>query len=999
MANPNELILVDGSSFLYRAYFAVKKSFTTKDGFPTGAIFVITRMLQNLLEQFEGNKIVLVFDAKGGSFRNQIYPDYKATRPPMPDELVKQIEMVHQVAKAMGFPLLSVPGVEADDVLGSYTKAALAKGMQVVICTGDKDLAQLVEPNVTLLDTMKNIRYDEATVLEKYGVKPEHIIDFLALKGDSSDNIPGMTGVGDKTACAVIQGLGGIYDIKAHVNEIAKLKFRGSATFGEKFLAQWPQIELSYRLATIKCDVPLPIAIEDLPLPQTDHDTLISLFERLEFFRFAAEQRAKKANFNKMVDTMRGKESATDGHDTPDASEAKLSKGAKNTDTDGTKSMSDQELVSAAILRPQAQRKFEPSYAERLELFQQHQQQTAGTDAEALKFSENFQDVFSYRDGFKLVTSSDTLRQMVRAIKQAGRFSLFLEESSHHTTDSLLLGVACCCGEHDAYYVPLKHNYLEAPEQLPQTQLLTALRPILVNPEIKKIMYDLKQGRLYLHFLGIDMQGYLEDPMLIAHLLDSSRNVSLANLANDFLQYMPLDVKNLVPDHANETSGIDVEIFKDYACEQAQVALRLYDHCLAELQKLPEGMDLLGHEMQVLDVLYSMEECGALVDGKQLQELTRTLQQELFVVQEKIYDAAGDKFNIASPKQLGRVLFDVLKLPYPKSSVKVDKKGGNVYSTSDEVLSELGEYEVVRNVQQYRMLAKLISTYADKLPFLISKRTGRVHTCFNLAGTVTGRLSSSDPNLQNIPARTVEGMKIRCAFVAPKGYKIVSADYSQIELRLIAHFSEDQNLINAFQHHQDIHRVTASEVLGKPLEEVTDTERKHAKATNFGLMYGMGPHGLARQTGMTHNEAKQYIERYFQKYPQIQSLMDKIITEARSNGYIRTLLHNRVFIKNIQSEGMSKRAAERAAINAPMQGSAADIIKKAMVEVAAYIKTLPANSVHMTLQVHDELVFEVKEDLVQEFCDHIKEILEQVVTLKVPLEVGIGVGDSWADAH
>lgn len=1060
MANTNELLLIDGSSFLYRAYFAVKKSFTTKDGFPTGAIFVITNMLQSLLDRFEGCKMVLIFDAKGGNFRNQIYPQYKATRQTMPEDLQKQVEMVHKIAKAMGFPLVIELGVEADDVLGSYTKAAIALGMKVVICTGDKDLAQLVSPNVTLFDTMNNIRYNEEMVLTKYGVKPEHMVDLLALKGDSSDNIPGMSGVGDKTACMLIQSLGGIYDIKEHIDDIKNVHIRGAASFGEKFLAQWPTIELSYRLATIKCDVPLPIAIEDLPLPKTDYDSLIALFERLEFFRLAAKQRIKKVNFTQLVDAIRASDApkvtkdstlvkaesapkATLKDDAKDVKSVQKTKKAKDKDASSDfnenpllqdldcddeeedkdaslDAVSDQELVSSAILRPQTRRKYEPSYAERLSQYLQNQQifkleETEGSaviEADTIppRRSLQFQEIFAYRDSYLLVNTNEQLQQMVQNLKRSKRFSIYLEESSHHVVDSVLLGLACCCrvdgstdeqsgDSYKAYYIPLRHNYLGVPEQLSQSKVLNALSPLLQDPELKKIIYDLKQVRLYLHFLGIDVQGYLPDTMLMVHIINSSRDISLDRLSHDFLQYLTLDVKNLVPDHANETIGIDVGIFRDFACEQAQVAYRLYDCCLSELKTLSNGEELLANEMRVLEVLYEMEKCGALIDGKQLQELTKQMKAELFLVQEDIYDLAGDKFNIASTKRLGQVLFEKMKIPYPKKKLSVDKRGKRIYSTDDQVLTDIGEYPIAKRIQRYRLLSKLVSTYADKLPTLISKRTGRVHTYFNLAGTLTGRLSSSEPNLQNIPARTNEGLQIRKTFVAPEGYKIVSADYSQIELRLIAHFSEDENLMASFNNHQDIHCATAAEVLGKALNEVTEDERKHAKATNFGLMYGMGPQSLSRQTGMPVAEAKEYIARYFAKYPRIKSFMDEIIEEARINGYVQTLLHNRIFIKNIKIQGVSKRSAERSAINAPMQGSAADIIKKAMVEVAEYIKTLPKDSVHMTLQVHDELLFEVREDLVEEFCAHIKDLLEHVVTLKVPLEVGIGVADSWADAH
>ena len=1023
MADLNELILIDGSSFLYRAYFAVKKQFSTKSGIPTGATFIITRMLQNLRNEFAHDKFVLVFDAKGGSFRNQIYADYKATRPPMPEELKVQLQYVNDIVKAMGFPVISVPNVEADDVLGSYTKAALALGMQVIICTGDKDLAQLVEPNVIIYDTMRNAKYDAAKVKEKYGVLPEHIIDLLALKGDSSDNIPGMKGVGDKTACALINGLGGVYYIKDHVDQIASLDFRGASKFADRFLEQWPQIELSYRLATIKCDVPLPVSIADLPYPQENHDELIKLFEKLEFFRFVAEQKTKmEAEKGIVVGSSTAKVNA-DPIASQKAIAAEMAAQAASEQSaasaaDKEAGDSDDEVIAESeataseeaqndgqdILSPRNRRRPVPSLAERLAAHEAAV--AAGTisaeDAENLNIAPTSQltDIGHYRQYFKLVTTTTELGRMIRALKQAGTFALYIEASSTHASDCTIIGVACCCGEEQAFYVPLKHNYLGAPDQLPQSQLLLALGPLLKDPELCKIAYNVKLTRLYLSFLGIEAEGFLPDITVMAHLLDSSRPLDVETMATTYLSYMPLNENNIVPDRMESNAQIDVQLFSYYACERAHIAYRLQPVCYEQVAALSNGFELLDHEMQVLDVLYLMEKCGALVDGKLLKKLSSDLKNDVGVLQDEIYDAAGKKFNIASPRQLSQVLFEQLQLPYPRKAPKIDKFGKRSYSTADDILSELSEeHEIVRHVQRYRMLTKLISTYTDKLPQLISKRTGRVHTSFNLAGTVTGRLSSSEPNLQNIPARTVEGRKIRCAFIAPAGYKIVSADYSQIELRLIAHFSQDANLITAFNNHQDIHRVTASEVLGKPLEEVTDAERSHAKATNFGLMYGMGAFGLARQTNMTSAEAKSYIERYFTKYPAIKSLMDKIVDEAVEQGYVTTLLGNHVVINGINNTGLGRRMAERAAINAPMQGSAADIIKKAMVEVMAYIQTLPADSVHMTLQVHDELVFEVKEEILEEFCAQVKTIMEQVVTLSVPLEVGIGVGKSWADAH
>lgn len=1091
MADKNaikRLILIDGSSFLYRAYYAVKQNFTTKEGIPTGATFIITRMFRNLLDKFMGDKFVVVFDAKGPSFRREMYAEYKATRPPMPDDLRAQIDAVHSITEAMGFPLVSVQGVEADDVLGSYTRKAQELGMEVIICTGDKDLAQLVQPGVSILDTMRDTMFDAAMVQEKYGVPPEHIVDFLALKGDSSDNIPGMKGVGDKTAVAVILALGGVFDIKEHLDNVKDLKFRGASTFAKRFMEQWPEIELSYRLATIKCDVELPIAIEDLPYPKEDNDTLIALFERLEFHRFAAEQRVRKLEQEGKAASLSATTAPAPMAAAASAAAAPTTAAAANTtspaeagavdaaDAD-TATKKDSPAAEDAILIPQKlRRRGRPSLAEKQSLLiaagaaaATTETTTAATDdddpdpimealaakrlqaeaataakaadadanadantevqtgtktqtstststrtkgtaasnkksgmADILDISKhrNHGNVNQYLSSFKVVTTTTELRDMIRAIKAAPLFAFYLEESSSHTPDSSLIGAAFSLGDGASYYVPLRHSYIGVDAQLPATQAINALRTIFEKEDLPKACYDVKLNRLYLHFLGIELKGYVADPLIMAHIIDSSRAGELINLAQDFLEYVPLNKQHLSPEKVVSIAKMDIDVFKDFACEQALLAYKLYEVLISKIANLENGKTILDHEMQVLDVLFDMESIGALLDGRVLTRQARQLKEDMYLVQEDIFDLAGHKFNISSPKQLSKVLFEELAIPYPRKTQKFDKNGNRSYSTADDVLNEIGDdYDIIRKIQRYRMLSKLVSTYADKLPLLISPRTGRIHTCFNLAGTVTGRLSSSDPNLQNIPARTKEGKQIRGSFVAPEGYHIVSADYSQIELRLIAHFSQDQNLIEAFHQHQDIHRVTAAEVLGKNIADVTDDERKHAKATNFGLMYGMSAHGLSKQTGMSYADAKNYIERYFDKYPSIKAMMDKVIAEAKQHGYVTTLLGNRVFIKGINSTGMGQRTAERAAINAPMQGSAADIIKKAMVEVNAYIKTLPKDSVHMTLQVHDELVFEVRDDLVDEFCTKVKEIMEHVVSISVPLEVGIGIGVNWAEAH
>lgn len=969
MANSNQLILIDGSSFLYRAYFAVKQNFSTKDGLPTGATYVLTRMFRSLLDIYQGHNFIAVFDAKGPSFRNELYDQYKATRPPMPDDLRQQIEFAHSIVKALGIPLISVPGVEADDVLGSYAKEAERQGIDSIICTGDKDLAQLVNEHITMLDTMKNVHYDSETVKSKFGVAPEYIIDFLALKGDSADNIPGMAGVGDKTATALINALGGIFAIKENIDKTADLNFRGASTFKNKFLAQWPDIELSYRLATIKCDVELPIALNDLNPPQEDHDSLIALFERLEFHKFANEQRAKKRAL--MGDAPKTKQGQLNLFADPNSTNSQASTDQDNAKPNSLQNTQDQDsAISQELVETGAQKQ------------------------------STHQQVDNYRQFFKTIFTKRDFKSVISQIKKTKLFSFHIAANLGQPADSPIIGISICTGEQSAYYIPLQHQYLTAPKQLPFDYVIEELSPIFANPKIKKVAYDLKLMRLYLYFTGIEVNGYLPDPMIVAHILDSSRKIGLNYMAESFINYTPIDLDSIKDNKKNPISSIFIEKYSDYECEQALLTYNLYHACMNDLSAMSNGQELVDFDMQVLNVLFNMERTGTYIDGNELNTQAHTLKSSLSMIEQDIYDLANAKFNINSTRQLGKVLFEDLNIPYPRTSVKKDKDGNNKYSTADDILSDIGdEFDIVRKVQRYRMLSKLVSTYTDKLPYLISPNTGRVHTCFNLAGTITGRLSSSEPNLQNIPARTKEGRQIRSAFVAPKGYKIVSADYSQIELRLIAHFAQDPNLIAAFKNHQDIHRVTAAEVLDKKVEDVTDDERKHAKATNFGLMYGMSAHGLSRQTGMSNASAKAYIEKYFAKYPTIKDLMDKIIKDTRANGYTTTLKGFHIVIKGIASSGAIARGAERAAINAPMQGSAADIIKMAMIEINDYISTLPEDAVHMTMQVHDELVFEVREDLVEEFNAKIKDIMENVTTLLVPLEVGIGVGSSWADAH
>lgn len=1183
MVQATDLILVDGSSFLYRAYFAAKAGLSTKSGFPTGATYIITRMLRNLVHDYANHKIVMTFDAHGPSFRNQLYPEYKSNRPPMPEDLAVQVPVIHHIVAAMGFPIIAMPGVEADDVLGSYAKAASDLGLKVLICTGDKDLAQLVNEHISLKDTMKDITYTREEVINKYGVPPELIIDYLALKGDTSDNIPGMKGVGDVTALCLLQNIGGIYAIKDNLDKVLNLDFRGKGTFGKRFTEQWPMIELSYKLATIKCDVPLPFAIQDIHVPHENNDTLIALFESLEFHRFASEQRAKKASFSALLSDVHGRNSDGDTLQNPQivglqllplvfevpkgqevgevanpidnkqkvttstsstsqlppnsesvtnletnatadtvsnvVSESLLSTevqggisqsaeasicasktasvqqvnsanvsintscvSTENTTSEsvemaesviGTTNSTQQKLVQVEIdaeksqtdeanglleqqnsllfqiesaTAPEIMEKIRISHitekndssrskakkAAQIRASEQSQSghgvamevgsesninEISGTDAQTekaigndshedllavLKSRTPNENIARFIDSFHVVLTSEQLQNLVSKLRTCESFAFSTTSTSSQPAMSDLVGLSISLGEAESYYIPLQHCYVDQPEQLGMAETFTALQEVFSSGKIIKIAHDLKQHRLKLYFAGLSMSGPMLDTMVITHLTDPSQTTDLDNLASRYNQYNSLRYdESFSQDYWAASINQDITKTMKKECERALMPWRLLPVVMKELKDSYQDRadELLQFEMQILDVLYEMERTGTLVDAKELGNLTVTFNNELKNLQDQIYDEAGEKFKITSPRILGNILFEKMEIPYPKKSNKVDVKGHRTYSTSEEILSEVSNYKIVQLVQQYRALSKLITTYSEKLPELISKKTGRIHTNFNLAGTITGRLSSSEPNLQNIPARTTDGRMIRDAFIAREGYTIVSADYSQIELRIIAHLSKDPNLKQAFLNQQDVHRVTASEVLGKPLDEVTDLERAHAKSTNYGLMYGMSFVGLARQTGMSKAAARDYIDKYFTKYPSIKDFMEQIRRYATKYGYITSLDGRKIYINNIKSSGMPYRQACRAAINAPMQSGAADIIKHAMLDISNYIKTLEPSTVNLMLQVHDELVFEVKDTVLDEFCTKVKELMTNAYTLDIPLVVDVGCGRTWGLAH
>lgn len=947
MADSKLLVLVDGSSFLYRAFFAARNGFTTSNGIPTGASLIIARMFANLIKDFKNAKIAVIFDARGKSFRNEIYPEYKANRPSMPDDLRVQIEYVHAIVKAMGLPLISISGVEADDVIGTYVTKARDYDLDVIIATGDKDLAQFVSERVKIYDSMNNEIIDSDSVFDKFGVPPHLIVDYLAIKGDKVDNIPGMPGAGDVTTSALLNNLGGIYDIYAKRDQIATLSFRGAKTFAKKYEEHFAQVELSYKLASIKTDVELTLDIDDIKPPVMHKEELLAIYKELEFKRLY---------------------------------DALLKEGDESTDTADTTSQDKRALETGFVTFDESRPTLVPK--------------------------QKLQDKKENGLMLELVQSDEQLELIAAAIKDAGFMVVDTETTSLNAMEADLVGISLCTDDKKAFYIPIKHN--EQSLGLYHNMALESVRqilgPVFADSSIKKIGHNIKYDMIILKNADLELHNIYFDTLLAFHAIRSSLRLSMDALAESFLNYITISYEDVCGKGAKAIGFDSVIIEKavDYAAEDAYVTYELYKKAAELLDKCQSVKDyFFAEQMPLIPVLFNMEYKGTLVSGGELYTQTLELNDIMIDCQKQIYASAGCEFNISSPKQLSEVLFVKMGIPYPKKPKK-GKDGSLSYSTSEDILSAIApDYDIANLILRYRAVSKLISTYTEKLPQLISAKTGRIHTSFNPAGTVTGRLSSSDPNLQNIPARTHEGRLIRTAFCAPVGYKIVSADYSQIELRLIAHLSGDDGLINAFLKHADIHRATAAEVLGISADEVSDAQRAEAKATNFGLMYGMQAHGLAAQTGMDFKEAKLYIERYFARYPKVKAYMADIVSNASKDGYVSTISGSRIYYDALNSDNaIARKAAERAAINAPMQGSAADIIKLAMIKINAWIESLTDKSlIVMTMQVHDELVFEIKESFVDEALAKIREIMESAVSLKVPLEVGIGVADNWGDAH
>ncbi|MDG6446097.1 DNA polymerase I [Glaesserella parasuis] len=948
----NPLVLVDGSSYLYRAFHAFPP-LTNKQGEPTGAMYGVLNMLKSLIAQVEPSHIAVVFDAKGKTFRDELFEQYKSHRPPMPDELRSQIQPLHAMIKALGIPLLSIEGVEADDVIGTLAVQASQAGKHVLISTGDKDMAQLVNDHIMLINTMNNTLLDREGVIEKYGIPPELIIDYLALLGDSSDNIPGVKGVGEKTAIALLQGIGSMQAIYANLDKIAELSFRGAKTFAPKLEAEKETADLSYLLATIKTDVALDVTYDQLVTQPQQRDQLVELFDRYEFKRWLNEV------------------------------------------------MNDANPVTQTSA----------------EKIPNNYQATQAVSAE--QKSAPFAKVEIDRTAYDCVNSPELFTKWLAKLQMAQLVAVDTETDNLDAMQANLVGISFGLENGEACYIPLAHkgkitqptqvdlfgeseaelDEVEAllPNQLNKADCLAQLKPILENPNIRKIGQNIKYDLTIFARNGIELQGVAFDTMLQSYTLDSTGRHNMDNLAERYLGHQTIPFEELAGKGKHQLTFDQIELNKatEYAGEDAEITMKLHQLLWSELQKTPELVKLFEQiEMPLVSVLSRVERNGVLIDPAKLLAHSVEIEQRLKELETLVHQEAGEVFNLASTKQLQEILFNKLGLPILKKTPK------GAPSTNEEVLEELAQmgHQVPVLLMEHRGLSKLKSTYTDKLPQMINAQTGRVHTSYHQAVTATGRLSSSDPNLQNIPIRNEQGRRIRQAFIARDGYVILAADYSQIELRIMAHLANDANMIKAFAEGKDIHRSTAAEIFGVPLEAVTSEQRRSAKAINFGLIYGMSEFGLANQLGISRTDAKKYMELYFQRYPAVQQFMLDIREKAAEKGYVETLFGRRLYLPEINSSNqMRRKAAERVAINAPMQGTAADIIKVAMIGIDQAVRN--CEDIAMIMQVHDELVFEVKADRVEHYTQLIKAEMEKAIELKVPLIAEVGVGGNWDEAH
>ena len=927
------LVLVDGSSYLYRAYHALPP-LTNSKGQPTGAVKGVVNMMRRLIKDYPHSQIAVVFDAKGKTFRDDMYAEYKANRPPMPDDLRPQVQPILDIVQAMGLPLLVVEGVEADDVIGTLARLATEQKRDVVISTGDKDMAQLVNEHVTLVNTMTETVLDIPGVNLKYGFGPELMIDYLALMGDKVDNIPGVPGVGEKTAQGLIQGLGGLDAIYADLEKVRTLTFRGAKNMPEKLVEHREMAYLSYRLATIKTDVELELGPESIHIAPPNNAKLRELFEDLEFKNWVKDLGA-------------GGSSATTNSVAMQSESKAIENGATS------------EADSAAEFTP-------PS---------------APTEIH-----------------YDIITDKILFAEWLARLEQAQAFAFDTETTSLNIMDAKIVGVSFAIEAGKAAYIPCGHDYMGAPEQLPIEWVLQELKTILEDANRTKIGQNLKYDRSVLLNYGLELRGIVFDTMLESYIFNSigSRH-NMDALAQNYLNYKTVTFEELAGKGAKQLAfnQLKIEDAGHYAAEDADITLRLHQFFWPQLEKITSLKSVFETiEIPLIPVLSHIERNGALVDANLLGKHSIELGERLTQLERKAYDIAGQEFNLSSPKQLGVILFEQQKLPIIK------KTPTGSPSTAEDVLQELAlDYPLPKVLMEYRGLAKLKSTYTDKLPLEINKRTGRIHTSYHQAVAATGRLSSQDPNLQNIPIKTEEGRRIRQAFIAPKGYKLVAADYSQIELRIMAHLSDDIGLLTAFEKGLDVHRATAAEVFGVPLESVTTEMRRSAKAINFGLIYGMSAFGLAKQLHVGRNEAQQYIDRYFERYPGVQRYMNETRALAHEQGYVETIFGRRLYLPDINAKNKNlQMGAERTAINAPMQGTAADIIKKAMISVDNWLLEAKVDA-KLIMQVHDELVLEVAEDQVEHVRAGLIARMSAAAQLKVPLLVEAGVGNNWDEAH
>ncbi|MCQ9469219.1 DNA polymerase I [Pseudomonas alliivorans] len=916
------LVLVDGSSYLYRAFHALPPLATSK-GLPTGAVKGVLNMLKSLRRQYPESPFAVVFDAKGGTFRDTLYAEYKANRPSMPDDLRVQVDLLHACVKGLGYPLLCVEGVEADDVIGTLARSSAAADRPVIISTGDKDMAQLVDGHITLVNTMTGSVLDVAGVKEKFGVGPEHIIDFLALMGDKVDNIPGVPGVGEKTAVGLLVGVGGgLKELYGNLEAVAGLPIRGAKTLAAKLEEHREMAFLSYELATIKIDVPLDIELDQLHCGEPDRDALMELYAELEFKSWIED----------------------------------LQRDAKR---------AGQELVveDAPVVTREA--------------------------------------------AYEVILEQAQFDTWLKKLEAAPLFAIVTQSNGTDAQRAQLVGLSFAIQTHEAAYIPLTHSYMGVPQQLDRDTVLKALKPLLEDPSRIKVGQHAKFAINLLancalggdQSQGIDLQGVRFDTILESYVLDSTATRhDRDSLVAKYLTHTPINFQDIAGKGAKQLTfdQIALEQAGLYAAEEADLTLRLHEVFEARLAAIPTLQPVLNDiEMPLVPVLARIERQGAFVDANLLGIQSVELGDKMTALEREAFAIAGEEFNLGSPKQLGVILYEKLGMPI------ISKTATGQPSTAEAVLAELAEqdFPLPKVLMQYRSMSKLKSTYTDRLPEQINPRTGRVHTSYHQAVAVTGRLSSSDPNLQNIPIRTAEGRRIRQAFVAPKGYKLLAADYSQIELRIMAHLAQDEGLLHAFRNDLDVHRATAAEVFGVELENVTNDMRRSAKAINFGLIYGMSAFGLAKQIGVDRKQSQAYVDRYFARYPGVLDYMERTRAQAAEQGFVETIFGRRLYLPDINAKNQSlRKGAERMAINAPMQGTAADIIKKAMVAVNGWLDESGLDA-RVILQVHDELVLEVREDLVDQISEQIRPHMSGAAELAVPLLVEVGVGSNWDEAH